>query len=269
MKGILAEIIRNKRCEVEAAKATRKLTATRTLAEEAEPPMDFGCALLSLSDAPIRIIAECKQKSPSKGSFVSSYDPAALAMAYEDGGAAAISVLTDQKYFGGTLDHLRAVKVHTSIPVLRKDFIIDEYQIYEARAAGADSFLLLSGVLDVGELQYFIEIGRELGMEPLVESHNKTELEQALRTDAKIIGINNRNLESFAVDLGVGTTLASFARSQGRGRVLVCESGVKNRNDIETMRKAGYTAFLVGEALMSKSDPCATLRDLLNHGRSP
>jgi indole-3-glycerol phosphate synthase len=263
VSNILEKIIANKRIEVERLKSGRNMSSVRMLAEEADPPLDFGCALLSMSDAPIRIIAECKRKSPSRGVLVDNYQPGEIARAYERGGAAAISVLTDEAFFGGTMEDLKIVRENVSIPIIRKDFIIDEYQIYEARYGGADSFLLLSGVLDTAELQYFIEIGRELGMEALVESHNKIQLEQSLKTDSKLIGINNRNLEDFSVDIDNTKNLAALALAKGHGRILICESGIKTREDIETMTKVGFSAFLVGEALVTKRDPEAAVRELL------
>jgi indole-3-glycerol phosphate synthase len=261
--NILDQIITNKKIEVDRVKSSRNMSSVRALAEEADPPLDFGCALLAMSGAPARIIAECKRQSPSRGILVEDYHPGEIAQAYERGGAAAISVLTDRIFFGGSLEDLKGVKECVRIPVLRKDFIIDEYQIYEARYAGADSFLLLAGVLDAAELQYFIEVGRELGMEPLVESHNGTQLEQALKTDAKIIGINSRNLEDFTVDLEGTKGLATLALSKGNRRLLVCESGIKSAADIEAMKKVGFSAFLVGEALVTKRDPESALRELL------
>ncbi len=261
---ILDKIIADKKVEVDLAKKKSPVSIVKALAEEQDPPRGFGEALLPMSDNPVRIIAECKRKSPSKGLLKDPYDPVSIACAYERGGAAAISVLTDEVYFGGRLEDLRVVKQSISLPVLRKDFIIDEYQIYQARAYGADSFLLLSGVLDLAKLQYLIEVGRELSMEPLVESHTAGELDQALKTDAKILGINNRNLGTFAVDLDHSKELFKQASSDGQGRVIVCESGIKGREDIVKMCQVGYKAFLVGEALVTKPDSEQAMKELLH-----
>ncbi|MEZ4742775.1 MAG: indole-3-glycerol phosphate synthase TrpC [Bdellovibrionota bacterium] len=262
MNNILDEIIAHKKIEVEQRKKQKSYANIRALAEEHLEAKDFGCALLPMSDAPIRIIAECKKMSPSKGLMCVNYNPASIAKAYEKGGAAAISVLTDEKYFGGSLEDLKKVRDITTLPILRKDFIIDEYQIFEARAAGADSFLLLSGVLDYAQLQYFIEIGRDLGMEPLIESHNKEQLEAALKTDGKILGINNRNLSTFSVDLQHSKELYNQAKGNLNQRVLVCESGIKNSSDITKMKKVGFKAFLVGEALITNDNHEEAVRQL-------
>jgi len=267
MADILATIIATKRLEVEAHKRAVPFPEIRAAAESAPPPRNFGEALLAKKSgagiALARIIAECKRQSPSRGVMIDPYDPVRLASAYEEGGAAAISVLTDEPYFGGKLDHLEKVSGSVKIPVLRKDFIVDEYQVYEARAFGADSFLLLAGVLDSVQLQYFTEIGRDLGMEPLVESHDMRELDLALRTDCVILGINNRNLKSFDVSFDAAGDLARHAQSSSTPRILIGESGIKSREDIDTMHAAGYGGFLIGETLVRATDPAQTLRGLV------
>lgn len=260
MAGIIDKIIEYKAQEVKAARLRRSLSLSVSLAKDIEPPRPFFESLIFPG---VRIIAECKQKSPSRGVINSNYDPARLARSYELGGAAAISVLTDGPSFGGDLGHLALAKSVTKLPILRKDFIIDEYQIYEARIAGADSYLLIAGVLDIAQLQYFIEIGRELGMEPLVESHNAKELELALATDARIIGINSRNLGNFAVSLENAADLAKQYSADLTERVLVCESGIHSRQDIGKMVDFGYQVFLVGEVLSSAGDPEEAVRELI------
>ncbi len=256
----MQEIVANKRLEVDARMRSKPIEIVRAIAEEMPPCRDFYASLCS-DDLP-RIIAECKRQSPSKGIIKADYNPIEIASYYEAGGAAAISVLTDDKYFGGKISDLSDVSESVSIPVLRKDFVIDEYQIYEARAAGADSFLLISGVLDFAQLQYFCEIGRDFGMEALVECHNREEVDAALKTDCKILGINNRNLKDMKVNLDVSVELADYILKTDADRILVCESGIKNRDDIQRMQSAGFRAFLIGEALMLSQSPTKALMDL-------
>jgi indole-3-glycerol phosphate synthase len=202
--------------------------------------------------------------SPSRGVMIQNYDPKSLAKAYERGGAAAISVLTDAKFFGGELGHLTAVRDAVQLPVLRKDFIIDAYQIAETRAAGADSFLLLSGVLSPAELEALIQAGRRHGMEPLVESHTDSELAAALSTSAKILGINNRNLKTFSIDLQTSRDLLAQAQERTPKPLMVCESGIKTRDDIERMQAVGYNVFLIGEALATHPDPQTCIQLLIS-----
>lgn len=261
MSDILDRIIAQKRVEVAEAKTRKNLGTLEAEAKKAPPARDF---LGSLSrPGPARIIAECKRMSPSRGVMVDPYDPKALALAYEKGGAAAVSVLTDEKFFGGVLSHLTAVRDAVSLPVLRKDFIIDEYQIVEARAARADTFLLLSGVLSAEEIEAFLKVGRRLGMEPLVESHTEAELDAALSTSAKILGINNRNLKSFSIDLKTSQDLVARASRRSPRPLMVCESGIKTRDDIERMQAVGYNVFLIGEALATHQSPEQGLQNLL------
>ena len=266
MADILQQILTAKRDEVAKARAARPLDLVRREAESAAPALDFHAALADRSRGP-RIIAECKKKSPSRGIMVADYDAVKLAKAYERGGAAAISVLTDEAFFGGTLADLRAVRESVRLPIIRKDFVIDAYQIYEARAAGADSFLLLAGPLDTDTLERFLAIGRSLGMEPLIESHSAAELATARATQGTIFGINNRDLKSFAIDMKHATELlAEVMRGAppGAQRVAVCESGIKTRRDIENMGSVGYNAFLIGESLAISPDPEAQVRHLLS-----
>jgi indole-3-glycerol phosphate synthase len=260
MSDVLAQIIAHKRLEVAMATARRPLAVVQAEAQAAPPPRPF---LASLRKDGARVIAECKKQSPSRGVMVPDYDPVRLALAYEAGGAAAISVLTDQKFFGGALSDMTRVRDAVRVPVLRKDFVIDAYQIFEARAARADTFLLLSGVLSTVQPADVLPLGRALGMEALVESHSEAELAGALASSAKIFGVNNRDLKSFSVDLGVAKGLAARIRSAAPGAVLVCESGIKTASDVRDMRAAGYGAFLIGETLATAADPAACLRGLL------
>lgn len=261
MTDILEQIIAHKHSEIAAAKARVPQEELIAACDEAPPVRSFYHALKTGKTA--RIIAECKKKSPSKGVMVASYDPVALARAYEKGGAAAISVLTDERFFGGTLDDLRKVRAVVGAPILRKDFIVDAYQVYEARAAGADSYLLLSGVLTTAELDALIAVGRDLGMEPLIESHTAAELRAATLSSGKIFGINNRNLKSFHVDLDVARQLYALGAASGDDRLMVCESGIKSATDVENLSGVGYKAFLVGEALVTHPDPTAALKALI------
>ena len=262
MADILAEILATKRREVAEAHSRLPLSDLKQLAAKAAPARPFLAALKNATKP--RIIAECKRKSPSRGIMVDPYDPVALAMAYVAGGAAAISVLTDEQYFGGHLDHLARVRKAVDLPILRKDFIVSEYQIYEARAYGADTFLLLSGPLSASELTHFIDVGRSLGMEPLIESHTAGELAAAMSTNGSIFGINNRDLKSFNTDLSEGAALFSKARLKAPEAIFVCESGIKTRTDIETMQSLGYNVFLIGEALATHKDPKGALMALIS-----
>ncbi len=262
MSAVLKQILAQKAIDVEQAKRQQPLSVVKAMMETAPPPRDFVAALRK-SPKGARIIAECKQKSPSKGTLVSHYDPVAIARSYEKGGAAAISVLTDGPFFGGDLEHLLQVKENVGIPVLRKDFIIDEYQIYEARRYGADAFLLLSGVLDTAQLQYFLEIGRDLGMGTLIESHTREELEAALRTDAEVLGINNRNLTTMQVDFNNSLDLVKMARKSDVDRILVCESGINSKEQLKAAEKQGFSAFLIGEHLMTQKNPQQALLELI------
>lgn len=257
MSDILREILDAKARDVAERKRRRPLSVVEAVATDAGPALDFAG---SLRAHPPSIIAECKARSPSAGIIAEPYDPEAMARAYSRGGAAAVSVLTDGPYFGGALEHVGLVREVVSIPILLKDFVIDAYQIVEARAWGADSFLLLAGTLDVNVLQLFIEIGREWGMEPLVESHTDDDLRIALATDCQILGINNRNLTTMRTDLAHATDRLRLA-ADGR-RLLVCESGVRSPGDVAHLSRAGYQAFLVGEALMRSPDPATAVAEL-------
>ena len=260
---ILDTIISRKHAEVAAASSRRSLKAVQAMAEEQEPPRDFYKGLLNVAAHRPAVIAECKKQSPSAGIIRLPYDPVAIASSYERAGAAAISVLTDSEFFGGSLDDLVKVKGAVSIPVLRKDFIVAPYQIYEARAAGADTVLLIAGVLDLAQLQYFIEISRELGMEPLIETHNQDEVEIARGTDAMILGVNCRNLKTFRVDLEHLKHTAAALSAERSNRLLVAESGIKVPDDIEQLAAIGYKAFLVGETLLRSPDCGHALHELI------
>lgn len=206
------------------------------------------------------IIAEVKKASPSKGIIREDFSPVEIAKAYEQGGAAAISVLTDKEFFKGDIEYLSDVRDAVSLPLLRKDFIIDDIQILEAAAYGADAVLLIAAVLDEMKINDFMAMAKSLKMAALVEVHNQDELDKVLKTDAEIIGINNRNLQTFDVDIKVSVDLAAQIPSE---KIKVSESGIFTKNDIDFLKEKGLNAFLIGESLMRSDDISAKLSELL------
>ncbi|MBI3050364.1 MAG: indole-3-glycerol phosphate synthase TrpC [Acidobacteria bacterium] len=207
----------------------------------------------------VNVIAECKRRSPSRGVLAETYDPVALARVYERGGAAAISVLTEPTFFDGTLEHLAAVRRAVGLPLVRKDFVVDEYQLFEARAAGADAVLLIVAALEQTAMVRLQARARELGLAALVEVHDETELARAIDGGARIVGVNNRNLRTLEVDVDASDRLAA---KMPRGVVAVSESGLQSRTDLERLAAAGYRAFLIGERFMTDPDPAAAIQDL-------
>ena len=213
----------------------------------------------------VNVIAECKRRSPSRGVLREQYDPAAIAAVYEDAGAAAISVLTEPTFFDGSLEHLRAVRSRVGIPLLRKDFVVDEYQIAEAAANGADAVLLIAAALTDSDLKNLQAASKAVGLDALVEVHDASELERALAAGADLVGVNNRNLRTLAVEVRVSADLI--------GRIpddvtAVAESGFTSSSELAALRQAGYRGFLVGERLMTSADPGKTLRGLLQQESS-
>ncbi len=253
---ILDEIIANKHTELAERRQQVPLPELRAHAESALLARDFGRALVGESMA---LIAEIKRASPSRGELDTRADPSERAQVYAAGGAAAISVLTDVRYFGGDLDDLGSVRAVVHIPILRKDFIVDEYQIYESRAHRADAILLIVRALSDAQLRDYLALTHALGMAALVEVHREDELERALAADPRIIGINNRNLSDFGVDLAATDRLAPCVP---RGKIVVAESGVFTRSDVERVARAGAHAVLVGEALMRAPDVRAKVEEL-------
>jgi indole-3-glycerol phosphate synthase len=251
---ILAKIVDQKRSAL--AHTAAILPDLKRRAKERTVARDFK---LALTANPPAIIAEIKKASPSKGILTGDFCPETIAVTYATGGAAALSVLTDQEFFQGKLADLEAARAAVAIPVLRKDFTIDELHVIEAAAHGADAILLIAAILDAARMRRFRELAREYGMAALVEVHDDAELDAALASGAEIIGVNNRNLHTFEVAL---ETSLRLAEKMPRGIVKVAESGIHSRNDVHTLRTAGFDAFLVGEHLMKSPDPAAALREL-------
>ncbi|MFN3749996.1 MAG: indole-3-glycerol phosphate synthase TrpC [Thiobacillus sp.] len=260
MSDILDRILATKHDEIVAARHTVPLAAMRARAEAAPPPRDFVGALRArLAAARPAVIAEIKKASPSKGVIRPDFRPAEIAASYEAGGAACLSVLTDAQYFQGSAAYLQAARAACRLPVLRKDFLIDPYQVYEARAMGADCILLIVAALELKAMQELEALAHELGMAVLVESHDAAELDAALQLQTPLMGINNRNLRTFEVSLD--TTLSLLPKI-GDERIVVTESGITAPADVATMRSHGVDAFLVGEAFMRAADPGAELARL-------
>ncbi len=259
MSGILETILAQKHRELDAARERESPEAMAIRAERrTDPPRGFRAAL-RVGDRP-RVVAELKRRSPSKGEIRPDFDPVACAQAYAAAGAAAISVLTDHHFFGGELSYLDAVRRVVSLPLLRKDFIVDPYQIDEARAAGADAVLLIVRALDPDTLCALRERALVRGLDALVEIHNAAELETALEAGADLIGVNNRDLDTFKTDLAVTEALAP--RLQAAGVTVVGESGIFSLDDVQRLERAGAHAVLVGEALMRQPDLGDALRQL-------
>jgi indole-3-glycerol phosphate synthase len=252
--SILQKILETKHSEVDALRREGGEASLREAARAAPPPRDFARPLRA--GASPRVIAELKRASPSKGLIRADVDPSKLARDYAAAGAVALSVLTDGPFFRGSLEDLRKARAAVEIPVLRKDFLIDPLQVLEARAAGADAILLIVAAFEGAQLQELLAATREQGMGALVEVHTRGELEEALEAGAEIIGINNRDLRTFRVDIEVTRGLLAYTD----GRTIVSESGIDDAATIRTLEAAGVHAFLVGEALMRAPDPGEALR---------
>ena len=260
MADVLQRILATKRAEVAAARAAVAARELEAAARRASAPRDFvGGIRARIAAGQPAVIAEVKRASPSKGLLRAQFDPAAIARSYEAGGAACLSVLTDREYFQGAPEHLRAARAACALPVLRKDFIIDPYQVFEARAMEADCILLIAAALGQKEMQSLESLAVSLGMAVLVEVHDAAELEKALALETPLVGVNNRDLRSFETRLE--TTLGLLPRIPQK-RVVVTESGILVSADVERMRRAGVGAFLVGEAFMRAPDPGVALREL-------
>jgi indole-3-glycerol phosphate synthase len=255
-KTILDKIVADKKEEVKRAKRSTPLTGLKERIDERKR-RDFAGAVRGKG---LNLIAEVKKASPSRGLLCPDFSPVELAQTYERNGAAAISVLTESKYFQGSLEHLAAIREKVNIPLLRKDFIFDEYQIYESAAYGADAILLITALLEKETLKVFLKLGESLNLDCLVEVHNEDELTKALLAGAKIIGINNRNLETFKVDTDTTRRLRMLIPED---TLVVSESGINTREDINKMKECKVDAVLVGEALVTARDIQAKIRELL------
>ena len=260
MATILDRIIVTKRQEVASARAHCPLNEIRAHAEARRDTRDFIAALRAQhTQARSAVIAEIKKASPSKGVIRVDFRPAEIAASYAQGGAACLSVLTDRDYFQGSSAYLEAARAACTLPVLRKDFMVDPYQLFEARAMGADCVLLIVAALDLVQLRDFTSIAHALGLAVLVEVHNEHELELALQLNTPLIGINNRNLHSFEVNLD--TTLRLLPQIDP-SRIVISESGIATRDDVATLRAHNVHSFLVGEAFMREADPGMALQTL-------
>lgn len=259
---ILERILAAKREEVAHRQQLLPLKALITAGRAGAPPRGFARALGAAGT--VGVIAEVKRRSPSKGPLREDLDPAAMVRAYQRGGAACVSVLTDEPFFGGSRDDLQEARAAVSLPVLRKDFIIDPYQVYEAWAWGADALLLIVAALNARQLVELLALTEELGMDALVEVHTAAELETALAAGARLVGINNRDLRTFVTRLGVSLDLASQVPPEV---LLVSESGIQDRSDVERLATAGVDAILVGETFVKSPDPSEAVAKLAGVAR--
>ncbi|MGA9055645.1 MAG: indole-3-glycerol phosphate synthase TrpC [Terriglobia bacterium] len=253
----LGEIVAARRQQIGEARARTPLETLKHAAQARAERRDFAAAL---SGGPLRLIAELKRASPSRGILRQQYRPDAIAQSYEAAGASALSVLTEERYFLGSLDDLETVRAAVRLPVLRKDFILEDYQIYETVAAGADALLLIVAALSDEDLRRSVELCHGLQIAPLVEVHDESELERALGAGARIIGVNNRNLKTLEVDLETSLRLRPGIPT---GSIAVSESGIKTSQDLRRIAEAGYHAALIGERFMTTADPGAALWEML------
>ncbi len=260
MSDILNKIIATKHDEIAALMRAKPLSVLRAEAESQRDIRDFAGAIgMKITTGKSAVIAEVKKASPSKGILRENFLPAEIARSYESGGAACLSVLTDASYFQGSAAYLKQARAVCELPVLRKDFIVDAYQVYESRAMGADCILLIVGALELHQMQALEALAHELGMAVLVESHDATELEAALTLETSLIGINNRDLRTFNVSLSTTIELLKMVPS---GKRVITESGILSRADVALMREHEVHAYLVGEAFMRAPDPGAALAEL-------
>jgi indole-3-glycerol phosphate synthase len=261
----LETIVKNKRAELVHLKREQPLDRLKERITEFPPLRDFKGALMTPPTAgettTIRIIAEVKKASPSKGIIREDFNPVELACTFEENGAVALSVLTDKKYFQGNFDYLASIKRATAIPLLDKDFIIDPYQIYQARMYGADAVLLIAAILSDDLLADYLELTEQLGLSALVEVHTLDELQRVLAMNTPIIGINNRNLATFQVSIKTSLELLTYIPE---GTLIVSESGIDSKKEIISLRERGVHAFLIGEALMKEPDAGKKLRELIH-----
>jgi len=257
--NILDAIVARKKEEIAASKVARPLDQLKKDASTAGAPRGF-CRALTHSPEPIAIIAEVKKKSPSRGILCAEFEPTRIAKSYEAGGASAVSVLTDTDFFGGSLGDLKAVRAAVKLPVLRKDFMLEEYQVWEARAAGADAILLIAAILETTQIKSLKSLAESLGMDALIEVHSAEELDKIASVGSALIGINNRDLRTFDATLETTEKLAARAAP---GSTLVSESGIFTASDLKRLAACGVRAALIGESLVTQTDPAAALKKLL------
>ena len=260
---ILDKILATKQGEVSAAQQQEPLPELKKKLDSVAPTRGFAAKLRRSSTTGTAIIAEVKKGSPSKGIIRADFDPVAIARSYERGGASCLSVLTDEQYFYGSLSYLSQIRSQVNLPLLRKDFIIDPYQVFQARVAGADAILLIAAALDDERLRELAELATALQLDTLLEVHDAAELERALELPVDLIGINNRNLQTFVTDLATTEQLAGKIPDR---QLAVAESGIHQRSDIERLQRAGAGAFLIGESLMREADIEGKLAALLGKG---
>jgi indole-3-glycerol phosphate synthase len=253
----LQKILEHKKQEMAERKALLPLSELKGQLGETPAPLNFEEVIRSRQEA---LIAEVKRSSPSRGRIREDFEPMAIARAYAESGAAAISVLTEQRFFEGHDSFLRQVRRSVSVPLMRKDFIIDPYQIYETRVLGGDAILFIARALDAGPLGEFLRLSSELGLSSLVEIHDEVDLEKAVSAGARMIGINNRDLSTFSTDLETSIRLAPLLPKKV---TVISESGIRTRRDIERLRAAGVHGFLVGETLMTAGDIAGKIKELL------
>ena len=256
--GVLDAILAKTRDRVAAEQARRPFGPSHPAVRQAPPPRPFASSLAG--PGRVNVVAEHKRRSPSRGVIREDLSPAEVARAYEAAGAVAISVLTDEAFFGGRLAHLEEVRAAVALPVLRKDFVLDPWQVWEARAAGADAVLLIVAALTDADLGGLLAVAREAGMDALVEVHDRGELDRALAAGSGLVGVNSRDLRTLAVSLETAFGLAPAIPDEV---VAVAESGIRTGTDVRRLREAGYDAFLVGEHLMASPDPGEALRTLI------
>jgi len=254
---MLDRIIVEKRKEVEQRKRCLPLSYLEGRIVHQQPPLDLAQVLKGEG---IRLIAEVKRASPSRGVLCPNFNPVELARSYAQGGAAAISVLTEQNYFQGSISHLMSIREEVQLPLLRKDFIFDPYQVYESRAYGADAILLIVAALSQEKLEELVSLSHSLGLRCLVEVHNEDEVDRALQSQAQIIGINNRDLNSFTVDINTTGKLRPLIPP---GRIVVSESGINSRQDVAKLKGWGVSAVLVGEALVTAENVITKMKELM------
>ena len=264
MNNILKKICEDKKLELEILKKKCSLNSLKKLISDQINKRDFKNAIIKSSfEKENFIIGEIKKASPSAGDIILNYEPAEIAKIYEKSGVKALSVLTEKKYFKGEIDHLSYIKLNTNIPILRKDFIIDEYQIYESKVYQADVILLIVSILSDDELKRFLKTANELNLDCIIETHDENEIKRALKLDYPILGINNRNLKNLKTDLNNSVNLFT---SISKDYTVIAESGIKTSDDISMYNDIGIYNFLIGESILRSKDYATFIKKLLNHG---